>query len=156
MVPPYYWMGGQLVSARRRAPSRFPAAQPKNVYRARSPHQACIHLGRIQPGQKANALVCLGLPAQTPVLLFAAVEMNKQVVCIHHPNFKCCPPPYGGEQGRKGKGCPNPHAVSLKPSPHLTAEPQCRSGALKRSQFNAYQFMGVTPPFSGLKGSARL
>lgn len=72
-------------------------------------------------------------------------------------NLSSCPPPYGGEQGRKGKGCPNPHAVSLAPFPcYLTAEPQYRSGALKRSQFNAYQFMCVTTPLSGLKGSVRL
>ena len=69
---------------------------------------------------------------------------------------KVLPPPYGGEQRRKGKGYPNPSKGHGAVPLILTAEPQYRSGALKQSQFNAYQFMGVIPPFSGLKGSARL
>jgi hypothetical protein len=89
--------------------------------------KACLHgarytqttnrYGHTQTTRCANVLVYLGLPAQTPVLLFRPVAGYKQVVCVYHPNFKCCPPPYGGEQGRKGKGCPTPHAVSLAPFP---------------------------------------
>jgi len=79
-----------------------------------------------------------------------------KVTAANHSKPKVLPPPYGGEQRRKGKGYPNP-SKGIRAVPQvLTAEPQYRSGALKRSQINAYQFMGVIPPFSGLKGSARL
>jgi hypothetical protein len=72
---------------------------------------------RIQTTRCANVLVYLGLPAQTPVQLFEQVTIYRIGVCVYHPNYKCRPPPHGGEQGRKGKGCPNPHAVSLVPFP---------------------------------------
>jgi len=59
-------------------------------------------------------------------------------------------------RGERGKAALTQQRAKAPFPWHLTAEPQCRSGALKRSQFNTYQFMGVIPPFSGLKGSVRL
>jgi hypothetical protein len=87
---------------------------------ARAKSTRCGDRSRGQTVRNACMVVYLGPPAQTPVLLFKLGEMVKLVVCIYHPNFKCCPPPHGGEQGRKGKGCPNPLEVSLAPfpSPH--------------------------------------
>lgn len=75
---------------------------------------------------------------------------------IQRVNLSSCPHLTVVSRGERGKATLTHAQWVWHRSPYLTAEPQYRSGALKRSQFNAYQFMGVIPPFSGLKGSARL
>jgi hypothetical protein len=53
-------------------------------------------------------------------------------------------------RGERGQAALPAERYSRRLLPILTAEPQYRSGTLKRSQFNACQFMGVTPPLLGL------
>lgn len=67
-----------------------------------------------------------------------------------HINLSRGPPPYGGEQGRKGGKPPYPLKGILGAyTLILTAEPQYRLGTFKRSQLNVCRFVGVTPPILG-------
>ena len=60
-------------------------------------------------------MVYLGPPAQTPVLSDQVQVLRFTVA--DHSKSKVLPPPYGGEQGRKGKGYPNPLESKLAPFP---------------------------------------
>ena len=89
-----------------------------------------------------------------PVLL--SREKVLQEYQVRTVNLSSCHPLTVVSRRERGKATLTHRRASGAVPQVLTAEPQCRSGALKRSQFNAYQFTGVIPPFSGLKGSARL
>ena len=111
--------------------------------------------GRTQTTRYEIEVVYMGPSSPIPPVLLLKLATPQKLVATHSKPIEL-PPPYGGEQRRKGKGYPNPSKGHGAVSQVLTAEPQYRSGALKPSQFNAYQFTGVIPPFSGLKGSAGL
>ena len=62
--------------------------------------------GRTQTPRNANVVVYMGPAAHTPLLSEMLGKLLKRVAERSKP--KVLPPPYGGEQGRKGKGFPNP------------------------------------------------
>jgi len=74
---------------------------------ARDRQPTITRCGRIQPTPFANVLVYLGASPQTPIH-FGDGHGIKRIEGIHPKNLSSSPPPYGGEQGRKGKGYPNP------------------------------------------------
>jgi hypothetical protein len=74
--------------------------------------------GRIQTPRHACDVVYMGPSSPIPpALLYKLLDVKKRVA--KHSKPIQLPPPYGGEQGRKGKGYPNPSkgygAVPLRP-----------------------------------------
>jgi hypothetical protein len=70
------------------------------------------------------------------------------------PNYlKCCTPPYGGEQGRKGNRLPCPSKGIEYRSQRTYGGAAVSIRGAETSQVNAYQFWAVIPMFPGLNGS---
>jgi hypothetical protein len=94
-------------------------------------------------------MVYMGPAAHTPLLL-EALEVLQKIKAIHPKSLSSSHPLTVVSRGERGQAALPAEGYSRRLHPILTAEPQYRSGTLKRSQFNACQFMGVTPPLLGL------
>ena len=100
----------------RRAPCS-PKTLTPDVSRARdTPGPMTDHAALKQPGRQTHWSTWCP-PAPDPRYSCDGNENGKDRSYSNY--LSSCPPPYGGEQGRKGKGCPNPakgqSAVPLPP-----------------------------------------
>ena len=83
-------------------------------------HGACTRStnqshGRTQTTRQTNGVVYMGPAAHTPLLLETLQVLHRMMAT--HSKPKVLPPPYGGEQRRKGKGLPYPSKGLRRRSP---------------------------------------
>ena len=111
-----------------------------------------------RPHSNSQACKCSGLhgPCGPYPATFRDCNEIKKVEGNRAIKLSSCHPLTVVSRRERGKAALPAEGYSRRFHPILTAEPQCRSGALKRSQFNACQFMGVIPPLSGLTCSEGL
>lgn len=96
-------------------PSPKAAGKQKAVLHGARSRSTNRRHGRTQTTRYASALVYMGPAAHTPLLSEMLGVLHRQVAA--HSKPKVLPPPYGGEQRRKGKGLPYPSKGFRRRSP---------------------------------------
>ena len=124
-------------------PQRCRPANKKRFGMARAPHQPIKQNGRTQTTRHSNAVVYMGPAAHTPLLLLKVTQRRFNVIVT--VNLKCCHPLTVVSRGERGKASQTHRRASGAVPLILTAEPQCRSGALKRFTVQRLSVPGCVP-----------